>query len=101
METRGTVLLLAGIAVLVSCLFSFNLIFKHLKYFSKPLVQSKIVGILWMVPIYAIDSYLSLCNKNLAPYLDMLRDCYEAYVLYLFLALLMSYIGDGDDKKIV
>ena len=101
METRGIVLLLSGIAVIVSCVLSFNLIFQHLKYFSKPQIQSKIVGILWMVPIYAIDSYLSLCTKDLAPYLDMLRDCYEAYVLYLFLALLMSYLGDGDDKVIV
>lgn len=35
------------------------------------------VGILWMVPIYSVDSWLSLSFKDAALYLDMLRDCYE------------------------
>lgn len=100
-------------------------------HFSKPLVQSKIVGILWMVPIYCVDSWLSLSFKDVALFLDMFRDCYEvrkerdpmkvkeedpyhhsdscfsfshcfqAYVLYLFLALLVAYLGDGDEQKLV
>ena len=30
-----------------------------------------------MIPIYAIDSYLSLLFQTFALYIDMLRDCYE------------------------
>lgn len=62
--------------------------------------KSKIIGILWMVPIYAVDSFLSLRFKNVALYVDMLRDCYEGYALYLFLALMVGYLGDGDEYKV-
>ena len=64
------------------------------------MVQSKIVGVLWLVPIYAIDSWLSLRFKEWALTLGMLRDCYEAYVLYLFLALMVGYLGGGDEYKV-
>lgn len=124
----------SGICTGIATLLSAVLIQQHMRYFSKPLVQSKIVGILWMVPIYSIDSWLSLSFKDYALYLDMIRDCYEvrrshggcillhvppqsgtpgsrsiplpcnetqAYVLYLFLALLMAYLGDGDELKVI
>lgn len=64
----------AGASVLLSA----ALIQQHMSHFSQPLVQSKVVGILWMVPIYSVDSWLSLTFKDGALYLDMLRDCYEA-----------------------
>lgn len=89
--------LCAGVAVLLSA----ALIQQHLTHFSKPMVQSKIVGILWMVPIYTVQSWLSLSFKHYALYLDMFRDCYESYVLYLFLALLVAYLGDGDEGRVV
>lgn len=53
-----------------------------------------------MVPIYAIDSFVSLRFKEAALYVDMLRDCYEGYALYLFLALMVGYLGDGDEYKV-
>lgn len=52
-----------------------------------------------MVPIYAVDSFVSLRFKEVALYVDMLRDCYEGYALYLFLALMVGYLGDGDEYK--
>ena len=67
--------------MVVAVVVSFALIQQHLKHFSKPLVQSKVVGILWMVPIYSIDSWISLNFKDSAPYLDMFRDCYEVGVM--------------------
>lgn len=53
-----------------------------------------------MVPIYAVDSFVSLRFKDAALYVDMLRDCYEGYALYLFLALMVGYLGDGDEYKV-
>ena len=53
-----------------------------------------------MVPIYAVDSFLSLRFRDAALYVDMLRDCYEGYALYLFLALMVGYLGDGDEYKV-
>lgn len=53
-----------------------------------------------MVPIYAVDSFVSLRFKDAALYVDTLRDCYEGYALYLFLALMVGYLGDGDEYKV-
>lgn len=53
-----------------------------------------------MVPIYAVDSFLSLRFRDAALYVDMLRDCYEGYALYLFLALMVGYLGNGDEYKV-
>jgi hypothetical protein len=52
-----------------------------------------------MVPIYSVNSLLSLLlPPRAALTVNMLRDCYEAYVLYLFLALLLAYLGDEHDN---
>jgi hypothetical protein len=54
-----------------------------------------------MVPLYATDSWLSLRFKDAALYLDIMRDCYEAYVIYLFLALMIAYLGEGSNEKVI
>ncbi|CAN0158918.1 unnamed protein product, partial [Discosporangium mesarthrocarpum] len=95
------VLFVAGACSTFAVVLSGLLIRRHLLHFSKPVVQGKIVGILWMVPIYAVDSFLSLRFKEGAQYVNMLRDCYEGYALYLFLALLVGYLGDGDEYKVI
>jgi len=73
------------------CLFTFLAIpisifgiYQHLEHNTKPHLQRHIVRILWMVPIYALDSWLSLmlgvlCRPSDAIYPDTLRECYEAY----------------------
>lgn len=30
-----------------------------------------------------------------------MRDSYEGYVIYLFLALMIAYLGGGSDEKVV
>ncbi|RHY32893.1 hypothetical protein DYB32_002135 [Aphanomyces invadans] len=92
---------ISGTFVLTALITSVKLIRNHLVYFTKPLVQRKIIGILWMVPIYATTSWLSLRFKDWSLFLDMFRDCYEAYVIYLFLALMVAYLGDGSDDRVV
>jgi len=82
----------------MACVLSGYLIRQHFLSFTNLEIQSKIVGILWMVPIYSIDSYIGLWMPEHALFIDMLRDCYEAYVLYLFLALMLSYLGCDDDE---
>jgi len=52
-----------------------------------------------MVPIYAIDSFFSLLFRKYSLIFDILRDCYEAYVLYLFFTLLVNYF-DGEEQLI-
>lgn len=52
----------------------------HLRYYSSPNEQRHIVRILFIVPIYAFDSWLSLLfftNEEYYVYFGTVRDCYE------------------------
>ena len=46
-----------------------------------------------MVPIYALVSFLSYVFYQHAVYFEVLRDCYEAFAIASFFALLCSYIA--------
>lgn len=50
-----------------------------------------------MVPIYATDSWLALRFPKAAIYLDSLRECYEAYVIYNFMTFLLAYLNTEYD----
>jgi len=52
-----------------------------------------------MVPIYAFASWLSLGFPTYSLYIDLVRDCYEAFVIYSFVSLLIHY-SDGEDKLV-
>lgn len=59
-------------------------IYMHLRYYSSPNEQRHIVRILFIVPIYAFDSWLSLLfftNDQYYVYFDTVRDCYEGNVM--------------------
>jgi len=43
-----------------------------------------------MVPIYSIDAWFALRFRSAREYIDPLRECYEAYVIYNFFAYLMA-----------
>lgn len=70
-------------------------IYQHLKYYSCPTEQRWIVRILFIVPIYSFDSWLSLLisSNNVYIYFNSIRDCYEAFVIYSFLSLCYEYLG--------
>eukprot|EP01113_Clastostelium_recurvatum_P026929 TRINITY_DN3236_c0_g2_i2.p1 TRINITY_DN3236_c0_g2~~TRINITY_DN3236_c0_g2_i2.p1 ORF type:complete len:393 (-),score=67.98 TRINITY_DN3236_c0_g2_i2:23-1201(-) len=78
----------SALAVLVSIW----LIYKHLRNYTSPRVQRWIVRILIMVPVYAIDSFLSLRFRRFSSVWDLTRDCYEAYCLYCFFCLIYEYV---------
>lgn len=46
-----------------------------------------------MVPIYSIVSFLSYLFYTHAIYFEVIRDCYEAFAIASFFALLCSYIA--------
>eukprot|EP00656_Telonema_subtile_P044359 TRINITY_DN50624_c0_g1_i1.p1 TRINITY_DN50624_c0_g1~~TRINITY_DN50624_c0_g1_i1.p1 ORF type:complete len:692 (+),score=208.18 TRINITY_DN50624_c0_g1_i1:305-2380(+) len=103
---------LAGMFALLGCVISVAHVARHLQEFSKPEVQRKILAILWMVPIYAFSAWLCLALKvsgappeglggGLATGMEVVRDCYEAYVIYMFFAMMVAIVGDGDDQKVI
>lgn len=75
---------------------SVRLVYLHLTHWYMPEVQKYVVRILWMVPIYAIQSYLSLRYHQHRVYLSTIRDFYEAYVITSFVYYLIEILGGQD-----
>lgn len=86
----------AGAFVLITLVMSTKIIYNHLTNWYMPDVQKYVVRILWMVPLYAVQSWLSLRFHNARIYFDTLRDLYEAYVIQSFLYYLMELLGGED-----
>lgn len=82
---------LAGIFGFSSSLLTFLLIYRHLKHWTQPEGQTYIVRILFMVPVYSLSSFFSLLDPENTIYYNLVRDCFEAYVLYQFFSLLVYY----------
>lgn len=79
---------------------SISSIVGHLSNYNQPHVQCYIVRILWMVPIYSIESWLCLKYHEKAIYIETLRDCYESFVLYSFFQYLIEVLG-GEEALIL
>ncbi|XP_071442176.1 transmembrane protein 184C-like isoform X2 [Hetaerina americana] len=90
-EDQGAII--GGVFVMMSLPISFWGIIQHLVHYTKPHLQKHIIRILWMVPIYALNAWLGLAFPAVSIYLDSLRECYEAYVIYNFMAYLLNYLN--------
>ncbi|KAH6759133.1 organic solute transporter ostalpha protein [Perilla frutescens var. frutescens] len=89
----------AAIFVLVALILSMYLIFDHLIAYNQPEEQKFLIGIILMVPVYAVESFLSLLNSEVAFSCEILRDCYEAFALYCFERYLIACLG-GEESTI-
>jgi len=82
----------AWAAILITC----HQIYQYLRWYTNPAEQRWIVRILFIVPIYAFESWLSLLffkGNHYYVYFNAVRDCYEAFVIYNFLSLCYEYLG--------
>lgn len=79
------------IAIVISC----HHIYQHLRFYTLPSEQRCIIRILFIVPIFAFDSWLSLffVKASAYVYFDSVRDWYEAFVIYNFMSLCYEYLG--------
>lgn len=87
----------AGFCSFCATMLTSFLIYCHLSTYTNPVQQRYICRILVMVPIYAIDSFIALQTKEYGNIVALVRDTYEAYVIYQFYYLLMDYVG-GEDQ---
>jgi len=77
---------------------SFREILSHLYNWYAPDVQKFVVRILFMVPLYSVQSWLSLRFHGPARvYINLMRDLYEAYVIQSFVYYLIELLG-GEDR---
>ena len=85
---------IAGFATGVSLVVSSITVHRHLVHWSKPRTQGQIIRIVLVCPIYALASLLSLIVSEAASlYVETVRDLFEAFVIYTFLALVLEYAG--------
>ncbi|CCW68371.1 unnamed protein product [Phytomonas sp. Hart1] len=76
-----------------SCVVSFVDIHKHLSRMDYPKLQVLEMRILFMIPIYAIFTALSLLFESWRFFFSTIRDSYESFVLYIFFMLMIAYCG--------
>ena len=97
-RTPATVLLVVGSCFIAGAVpISFYSIHRHLAHYEVPELQIHVLRILWLVPIYSLNAFLSLlfveyCHPGLSIYFDALREAYEAYVVYAFYQYLVTHI---------
>ena len=86
---------LSGLFTWVAIIISCHQIALHARHYTNPDQQRYIVRIFFIIPIYALDSWLSLLffEQNYYIYFNSVRDCYEAFVIYNFLCLCYEYLG--------
>ncbi|KAF6083334.1 transmembrane protein 184A [Phyllostomus discolor] len=87
---------ISGIFVWTALALTCHQIYLHLRSYTVPNEQRYIIRLLFMVPVYALNSWLSLLLLGARQhyiYLDSVRDCYEAFVIYSFLSLCFQYLG--------
>ncbi|XP_054821883.1 uncharacterized protein LOC129320445 [Prosopis cineraria] len=68
-------------------------IYKHLLNYTEPTYQRFIVRIIFMVPVYALMSFLCLVLPDSSIYFNSVREVYEAWVIYNFLTLCLEWVG--------
>ncbi|XP_010937318.1 protein LAZ1 homolog 2 isoform X1 [Elaeis guineensis] len=90
-------LVIGGVSVLIALVLSFLLILQHLRSYTNPAEQKWIIGIIFMVPVYATESIISLWNSRFSIICDILRNCYEAFALYSFGSYLAACLG-GEER---
>lgn len=90
----------ASSCVLVALFLSTYLIFEHLAAYNQPEEQKFLIGVILMVPVYALESYLSLLDADAAFNYEIIRDWYEAFALYCFGRYLIACLG-GEESTIV
>ncbi|KAI1926149.1 hypothetical protein LOZ65_002647 [Ophidiomyces ophidiicola] len=86
-------LIVSAIFSLIAVVVSLFLVFQHATHYLRPQEQRHIIRILFMVPIYAVVSFLSFYHYQHTVYFQVLRDCYEAFAISAFFSLMCHYIA--------
>lgn len=84
---------IGAVFVMISVPLALQDIHFHILHYVSPL-QRHYIRILWMIPIYAVESWLALRFNKQKIYLETMREAYEAYVVYSFFKLMREFLGD-------
>lgn len=94
-------IVISAATALIAILLSLYLMWMHAMHYTKPYEQRHIIRILFMVPIYSLASFLSFWQYWHEIYYSVISECYEAFAIASFFALLCHYIApDLHNQKI-
>ena len=85
--------IVSGVCAIGACLISGFHIMQHLRYNKEPQLRNYTVRVLLMVPIYATQAWLGLRFIEASFFFTVLRELYEALVLFTFMQFLLAYLG--------
>ena len=91
----------AGTFAILGSLISFWHMMNHIRKLNEPMIQRKIIAIMWMIPIYSISSWLGLVFVSAQTYLSLIKDFYEAYIIYTFLSFLIAVLARGNRNAVI
>ncbi|CAK9151377.1 unnamed protein product [Ilex paraguariensis] len=91
--------LTAGFFALLTVTLFLYLLFDHLSAYKNPEEQKFLIGVILMVPCYAVESFLSLMNPSISVDIAILRDGYESFAMYCFGRYLVACLG-GEERTI-
>ncbi|KAI8633378.1 DUF300-domain-containing protein [Xylariaceae sp. FL1651] len=86
-------LIIAGGSTIIAYVVSFYLMWQHALNYTKPREQKHIIRILFMVPIYATSSFLSIWYYWHAIYFQVISEAYEAFAIASFFALMCHLVA--------
>ncbi|CZR55851.1 uncharacterized protein PAC_05739 [Phialocephala subalpina] len=99
LSTHHLFTIISGACMVFACIVSFYLIFRHATYYSLPKEQRHVIRVIFMIPIFAVISFLSIFWYNGADYLKPIEDLYEAFALASFFLLLCAFVQEDDDER--
>ena len=95
---------IAGACVWAAIFITCHQIYQYLRYYTNPAEQRWIVRILFIVPIYAFESWLSLMffggDNAYYVYFNAIRDCYEGKLRFIIFSIDTLLQEAGQDISI-
>lgn len=84
---------IASVFTCIAILLTGLLIYRHLNAACDPVLSRHILYILLMIPFSVTNTFMSVLFPEHCLYFDILKDGYEAFVLYRFYLLLIYYFN--------
>ena len=91
-ETQDYAFAIAGIFVGLAVPLSLYDMNMHMAHYVSPL-QAYVLRVLWIVPIYSVQSWIALVYKEDAFFFVTMREVYEAYAIFSFYQLMLGALG--------
>jgi len=100
-QEKGLGYVLSGTFTLLTCLISMFHMSSHISKMNQPMIQRKIISLLWMSPIYSVTSFLSLLYPPLEGGMKIIKDFYESFCIYQFLSFMIFVLGRGSRDQAI